>query len=129
MFRAYYLYSIMNFLFSLLLLGSFYASFTIFAKRIFKEEERKCDSWTTSRYFDTSYLALLFIITLVSITKPIEKSKFIFSFVTLLFGALSTLAFVGAIYFFVTETDNVVFLLILGVASIGHYIIPLILNI
>lgn len=119
----------MNFVFSLLLLGSFYASFTIFAKRIFDEQVRECDSWPASRYFDTTYLALLFIITLMSITKPIEKSKMMFSLITFVFGVLSTIAFIAGIYFFISDTDDVLFLIILGAASIGYYLVPLALNI
>mmetsp|Transcript_18218 Transcript_18218/g.20396 ORF Transcript_18218/g.20396 Transcript_18218/m.20396 type:complete len:91 (+) Transcript_18218:730-1002(+) len=72
-----YVYMLINFIFSLLLVGSLYATFSIFIRAFFDDDD--CDSFSGARAFEIGYLALLFVFILMAITKPISKSGWIYS--------------------------------------------------
>ena len=64
-----YIYMLINFVFSLALVGSLYASFSIFIRAYFEDEN--CEDFGGARAFELAYLILLFLFILLSITKPI----------------------------------------------------------
>lgn len=119
-----YFHMVFNFIFSLVLVGSLYSSFLIFARSISDEENSTCTDWTVSRIFQICYITLLFIFTLMSITKPIEKSGTTFTLLVILFGILIYTCFGLGLYFFLQEEFNQYFLVLLIMTSIGYYIVP-----
>jgi hypothetical protein len=75
---------LINFIFTLTLVGSLFASFSIFIRAFFDDEE--CDDFGGARAFEVAYLALLFVFILMAITKPISKSGWIYSLFVVIFG-------------------------------------------
>ena len=73
-----------SFVFSLLLVGSLFATFSIFIRSFFNEDD--CDKFGGAKAFETAYLGILFVFTLMSITKPIEKSQTAYTFMVIIFG-------------------------------------------
>jgi chitin synthase len=121
-----YTYMIINFVFSLILVGSLYAAFSIFIRAFFKDED--CDEFGGARAFETAYLALLFIFILMSITKPITQSGWIYSVFVVIFGIFSYVSIgVGFLYFWQNST-NLFVAILLGATLVGSYIIPPLFN-
>jgi chitin synthase len=121
-----YIYMTLNFVFSLLLVGSLFATFSIFIRSFFDNED--CSSFGGARAFETMYLGILFIFTLMSITKPIEKSTAAYTLMVILFGifVFISLSF-GVRYFWTEQRGEVVGYLMMG-TLLGSYLVPIILN-
>ena len=131
-FGILYFQMVFNFVFSLVLVGSLYSSFSIFARSISESNNSSnssCTDWTTSRIFQISYLALLFIFALMSITKPIEKSGSVFTLLVILFGVLIYSCFGLGLYYFGQDNFNIYFLVLLMITSIGYFVIPFCIHI
>jgi MFS family permease len=121
-----YTYMIINFVFSLILVGSLYAAFSIFIRAFFEDED--CDEFGGARAFETAYLALLFIFILMSITKPITQSGWIYSVFVVIFGIFSYVSIgVGFLYFWQNST-NLYVAFLLAATLVGSYVIPPLFN-
>lgn len=121
-----YIYMTINFIFSLLLVGSLYASFSVLIRSYFTDEN--CSTFGAAKGFETFYLGILFVFTLMSITKPIEKSATAYTFMVLLFGVFVFISLgFGLKYFWEQQRDQYVGYL-LAVTMLGGYIVPYVLN-
>lgn len=79
--------------------------------------------------FENSYLIILFIFTMMSITKPIEKSTFSYTVIVILFGIFIFVSIgFGLKYFWDAQRGEVVGYLMV-ITLLGGYFLPLILNI
>jgi cellulose synthase/poly-beta-1,6-N-acetylglucosamine synthase-like glycosyltransferase len=121
-----YVYMLINFIFSLLLVGSLYASFSIFIKAFFEKEE--CNTIGGARAFDIAYLSLLFVFVLMSITKPITKSGWIYSVFVVIFGIFIFISIGFGFVYFWKNTTNIYVAFLLAAALVGSYVIPPLLN-
>lgn len=121
-----YLYMLLNFTFSIFLVGSLFASFSIFIRSFFEDES--CDNFGYARGFEYAYLALLFVFILMSVTKPITKSGWIYSIFVVIFGIFIYISLGLAFrYFWLNQRNQFVGYLLI-VTLIGSYFLPIILN-
>ena len=116
----------MNFLFTLTLVGSLYASFSIFIRAFFDDEE--CDDFGGARAFEIWYLALLFIFILIAITKPISKSGWIYTVFVVIFGWFIFVSIGFGVFYFWEESENIFIAFLLIITLIGSYFLPPLLN-
>ena len=91
---------ILSQIFTFLLIGTLYATFSIFIKSYFEGDD---DS--TNKYFADlfvfAYLILIFSFIIISITKPIETSRCTFTSLTVIFGIYVFVSFgLGLRYFY-----------------------------
>ena len=121
-----YMYMLINFVFTLTLVGSLYASFHIFIKAFFDEEE--CDDFGGARAFEIAYLALLFIFILIAITKPIGKSGWVYTLFVIVFGVFIFVSIGFGALFFWEENENIYIAGLLVITLIGSYFLPPLLN-
>jgi len=121
-----YAYMLVNFVFSLVLVGSLYGAFSIFVSEYFDEEE--CGSFGGARILETAYLSLLFIFILMSITKPISKSGWIYSLFVVFFGIFIFISIAVGLNFFWKNRESVWIAIMLGATLVGSYILPPIFN-
>lgn len=121
-----YAYMMLNFVFTLVLVGSLYGAFSIFISAFFGEED--CGSFGGARAFETAYLALLFIFILMSITKPITKSGWIYSVFVIIFGIFIFISIGVGFKFFWENSENIWVAVLLGVTLVGSYIMPPMFN-
>ena len=122
-----YLYMMLNFVFSLVLVGSLYASFSIFIRAYFDTEA--CDEFGGARAFETAYLALLFVFILMAITKPINQSGWIYTIFVIIFGIFIFISIgVGMKYFYEESDNNLIVVLLLATTLLGSYVLPPLLN-
>lgn len=121
-----YVYMIINFIFSLLLVGSLYASFSIFIRAFF--HDTGCQAISGARAFEIGYLALLFIFILMAITKPITKSGWIYSWFVVIFGIFIFISIGFGVKYFFEETTNKYVGFMLIAALVGSYAVPPLLN-
>jgi cellulose synthase/poly-beta-1,6-N-acetylglucosamine synthase-like glycosyltransferase len=121
-----YIYMTLNFVFSLMLVGSLFATFSIFIRSFFEDEQ--CDTFGGARAFETAYLGILFIFTLMSITKPIEKSAAAYTVMVILFGIFIFVSIGFGFKYFWEETKGEIvgYLMIVTLAS--SYFVPPLLN-
>ena len=120
-----YLYMIMNFLFSLILVGSLYATYSIFIRSFFTNED--CSSFGGATAFETAYLLILFVFTLMSITKPIEKSTIPYTIIVFLFGIFIFVSIGFGLKYFWDQQRNQITGYLVVITLFGGYIIPLLL--
>jgi len=120
------MYMLINFVFTLTLVGSLYASFHIFIKAFFDEEE--CDDFGGARAFEIAYLALLFIFILIAITKPIGKSGWVYTLFVIVFGVFIFVSIGFGALFFWEENENIYIAGLLVITLIGSYFLPPLLN-
>jgi len=99
-----YLYMICSLIFSLLLVGSLYATFTILIRTFYRNDN--CDEFGYAKTFESIYLALLFIHIMMAITKPIEKSRTVYSIMTVLFGIFIFISMGCGLKFFLGESQQ-----------------------
>lgn len=123
-----YVYMLINFVFSLLLVGSLYASFSIFIRAYFESDNKDCEAISEARGFELVYLALLFIFILLAITKPITQSGWIYSWFVIIFGIFIFISVGLGIKFFIEETTNKYVAFVLIATLVGSYTLPLLLN-
>jgi len=121
-----YAYMIINFVFSLLLVGSLFASFSIFIRAFFKGEN--CDEFGGAKAFETAYLGLLFVFILMSITKPIEKSNTAYTTLVIIFGTFIFVSIGFGFKYFWEESKNTIVGYLLLFSLLGSYLVPPILN-
>ena len=114
-----------NLLFSLCLVGSLLATFFIFIRTFFDEG---CKEFGGARAFETTYIGLLFIFILMSITKPIEKSSFAYTSIVLIFGIFIFVSIGFGINYFWKETENLIVAYAIIVMLVGSYLLPIVLN-
>ena len=107
-----YLYMLINFVFSLVLVGSLYASFSIFIRAFFDSED--CSDFGGAKIFESAYLALLFIFTLMSLTNPISKSGWVYSLFVIIFGIFIYISMGFGLKYLWEETENIVFAILLA---------------
>jgi len=122
-----YIYMMLNFIFSILLVGSLYASFTIFIKAFFEDDD--CDQISYAKGFTYGYLCLLFVFVLMALTKPISKSGKIYTWYVVIFGIFIFISIGFGFSYFWDEDTNIYVAILLTATLIGSYIIPPILNI
>lgn len=122
-----YIYMMLNFIFSILLVGSLYASFTIFIKAFFEDDD--CNQISYAKGFTYGYLCLLFIFVLMALTKPISKSGKIYTWYVIIFGIFIFISIGFGFRYFWDEDTNVYVAILLTATLIGSYIVPPILNI
>ena len=113
---------ISNFVFTLLLVGSLFATFSIFIRAFFDSEE--CDEFGGAKAFETIYLGLLFVFILMSITKPIEKSNIAYTALVLIFGVFIFVSIGFGFSYFWEEAENVAVAYILLVTMVMSYLVP-----
>ena len=121
-----YLYMICSFIFSLLLVGSLFATFSIFIRSFFTDES--CSSFGVAKLFESLYLGILFVFTLMSITKPIQESNLIYSLIIYAFGIFIFISFGFGFKFFWEESKNNVIGYLLILTMISSYFVPWLLN-
>jgi chitin synthase len=121
-----YFYMLLNFIFTLVLVGSLYATFSIFIRSFFKQEE--CKSISGARIFEIAYLALLFVFALMAITKPISRSNSIYTIYVIIFGIFIFVSIGFSIIYFWENTTNIFVGILILSALIGSYIVPPMLN-
>lgn len=121
-----YLYMLINFIFTLTLVGSLFASFSIFIRAFFDDEE--WNDFGGARIFELFYVALLFIFTLLAITKPITSSGWIYSLFVVVFGWFIFVSIGFGFIFFWQETENLYVGILLWVTLVGSYLLPYLLN-
>ena len=121
-----YVYMLINFIFSLMLVGSLYASFSIFIRAFFDAEG--CDPLSGARAFEIGYLALLFVFILMAITKPISQSGGIYSLFVVIFGIFIFVSIGFSIQYFVDGEINKIAGYLLIITLLGSYIVPPFLN-
>jgi len=121
-----YMFMLLNFAFTLILVGSLFASFSIFIRAFFNEDS--CEDIGGARIFEYAYLALLFVFILMAITKPITKSGWIYSVFVVIFGLFiyTSIAF-GFVYFLQNQLNTLTGWLLIG-TMLGSYFLPIILN-
>ena len=110
-----------------LLVGTLYATFSIFIRSFFDGGDGR--NRDIARIFELAYLILLFTFILMSITKPIEKSRLAYTCLTLIFGAFVfvSLGF-GLRFFYDNERINRYTAGLIGTSLVGVYLVPYILN-
>lgn len=102
-----YIYMLANFMFTLVLVGSLYASFSIFIRAFFDDEE--CDDFGGARAFEYLYLFLIFIFTMFALTLPIKHAKWIYSLLVVVFGIYIYISIgFGFVYFWKSAANEVV---------------------
>jgi len=121
-----YVYMTMNFIFSLLLVGSLFATFSIFIRSFFSSES--CNAFGGARAFESAYLGILFMFTLMSITKPIEKSAFAYTSMVILFGIFIFISIGFGLKYFWDETKGEIVGVLLALTIALSYIVPPLLN-
>lgn len=114
-----YAYMLMNFVFTLVIVGSLYGAFSIFISSFFGQED--CASFGGARVFETVYLALLFVFILMSITKPISQSSWIYSVFVVVFGIFIYISIGFGLKFFWDSSTNIYVLILLAVTLLGSY--------
>ena len=117
---------ICSFIFSLLLVGSLFATFSIFIRSFFTDES--CSSFGVAKLFESLYLGILFVFTLMAITKPIQESNLIYSLIIYAFGIFIFISFGFGIRFFWEESKNNVIGYLLILTMISSYFVPWLLN-
>lgn len=122
-----YIYMTLNFVFSLLLVGSLFATFSIFIRSFFDDED--CSSFGGARAFETAYLGILFIFTLMSITKPIEKSTAAYTLMVIIFGCFIFISLGFGIKYFWEESKGEIVGYLMVITLVSSYIVPPLLNI
>lgn len=117
---------LINFVFSLALVGSLYASFSIFIRAYFEDES--CEDFGGARAFEFAYLILLFLFILLAITKPINKARWIYTLYTIVFGVFIFISIGVGFKYFWEESENVYVAILLTITLVGSYILPPLLN-
>jgi cellulose synthase/poly-beta-1,6-N-acetylglucosamine synthase-like glycosyltransferase len=120
-----YAYMSLNFVFSLMLVGSLFASYSIFIRSNF---EKSCEDFNEATILEALYAGLLIVFVIVSITKPIQLSTATFNGLVILFGIFIFISLgFGLVYFWKEQLNTFAgFLMIFTL--LGVYIIPLVLN-
>jgi chitin synthase len=121
-----YFYMLLNFIFTLVLVGSLYATFSILIRSFFDDEE--CDAVSPARVFELVYLALLFVFVLMAITKPISKSGSIYTIYVIIFGVFIFASIGFSFVYFWENTTNIYVAGMLIFAMVGSYLLPPLLN-
>ena len=117
---------ICSFIFSLLLVGSLFATFSIFIRSKFTDED--CSSFGVAKIFDSLYLGILFVFTLMAITKPIQESNLIYSLIIYAFGIFIFISFGFGIIFFWEESESRYIGYLLSLTMVSSYFVPWLLN-
>mmetsp|Transcript_35383 Transcript_35383/g.34417 ORF Transcript_35383/g.34417 Transcript_35383/m.34417 type:complete len:138 (+) Transcript_35383:1388-1801(+) len=102
-------YYVCTFLFQFFTVGSMYASITIFFDTVFisalssDSSTSKINEWMASGgmalVFDYTYIALILMCIILSLTTPVDRAVPVFIFLMVVFGILLTISFVGIIYY------------------------------
>ena len=121
-----YIYMIASFIFSLLLVGSLFATFSIFIRSFFSDED--CSSFGVAKLFESLYLGILFVFTLMAITKPIQESNLIYSLIIYAFGIFIFISFGFGVKFFWEESKNSAVGIVLAATLVISYVVPWVLN-
>uniref|UniRef100_A0A7S3JHX8 Uncharacterized protein n=1 Tax=Euplotes harpa TaxID=151035 RepID=A0A7S3JHX8_9SPIT len=117
---------ISSFFFSLLLVGSLFASFSIFVRSFFTDPG--CSEFGAAKAFETIYLGILFVFILMCTTKPIEKSNSAYILIILTFGVFVFVSVgFGFKYFWEEQKNSVVGYLLLATVVLS-YLVPILLN-
>ena len=132
--RTFFLYllfmqMLMQFVFSLLLVGSLFATFSVFIAAYFDDADSDTNDVTNKTlFFQRLYWWILFIFTIFSITKPLEKSRVIYTLIVIVFGVLILMSFgLGALYIYNEAQGKIAGAIIAGITLLV-FILPAILN-
>ncbi|CAI2379098.1 unnamed protein product [Moneuplotes crassus] len=123
---ALYFNMLYDLLFNLVLVGSLYAAFTTFSKRMFDRDDETCNDLTLSRIFDVIYIVLAYSFCSMSLTKPIERSTYTYSILTIILCSLVAAGFGIGLIFMVQDDINIYSLSIVGFALICYFVLPFI---
>lgn len=125
-------FMLLQFIFSLLLVGSLFSTYAMFINSYYGDKGEDC-SFSFERpqnMLIRLYWVILFIFIIFSVTKPIERSQWVYRLIVILFGAL-VLGVMGlgirSVFLSVTNTSAYISYFVVGVTA-GVYIIPPLLN-
>lgn len=121
-----YVYMTLNFIFSLLLVGSLFATYSILIRSFFPQDSQQKLGFYN--LFLSGYVILLFCFTVCSLTKPIEKSGVVYRGIVIIFAIfmLVSVGF-GLKYFYEEQLNSYLGYFIAG-TMIATYVFPYLLN-
>lgn len=121
-----YIYMTLNFIFSLLLVGSLFATYSILIRSFFPQDsEEKLGPYN---FFLTGYVLLLFCFTVCSLTKPIQKSGFVYRAIVIVFAVFILVSVGFGLKYFYEEQLNSYLGFFIAATMVVTYVVPYVFN-
>ena len=124
-------FMLIQFVFSLLLVGSLFSTYAMFINSYYGQNEDCHFSLSQPQnLLIRLYWVILFIFIIFSVTKPIERSQWVYRGIVILFGVL-VLGVMGlgirSVFIAIKDTSAYISYFVVGV-TVGVYVIPSLLN-
>jgi chitin synthase len=126
LFMYLYMYMLVLLFLSFILVGLFYAAFSIFMRATFSSDD--CYSITSvANVLENLYLIFLFGVLMLSTTVNVDWAEWGFRVCSVFMGAFTILMVVASVFYALDGTTNLFSIVFIGI-FIASYIVPLLLN-
>ena len=123
-----FLYYFLNSLLTWILVGSFYATFSILLRATFPADDTD-KIGDTANTIENIYIMCLLLTTIWALCKAIQKSGFLYCLVTVIFGLGMYLSYFTLVQYFISEETKSTETAFAIIIILGSYFLPTLLNI